>query len=292
MNVDLRHEMERWSMMTVMSRSMIRRAGVVATLTLTLVAFPTDLRAQEEESEQVFRFSDASRPGLLRLNLMHANAEVIGYDGDEVLIETEGGVSIPLPPRPPRQPGRAPRPPRPAEGADLAGGERNNVLTVRSRAFELEITIRVPRGTSINFNGALGDLTVQGVEGTVTVNKQAGDVDLRDIVGSATVQTLAGDVFVSFAKVDPTQSMSFSTLSGTLEAVLPEDTRATVRVENMIGEIESEFEIVEMRPRRERPDNRRNTPRRKLMIGELTGGGSNILLRNTTGDVILRKREP
>ena len=60
----------------------------------------------------------------------------------------------------------------------------------------------------------------------------------------------------------------------------------------MIGEIESEFEIVEMRPRRERPDNRRNTPRRKLMIGELNGGGSNILLRNTMGDVILRKREP
>jgi DUF4097 and DUF4098 domain-containing protein YvlB len=158
-------------------------------------------------------------------------------------------------------------------------------------AFEEELLMRVPRGTSINFNGALGDLTVIGVSGRITVNKQAGDVELHDISGAATVQTLAGDVFVSFSEIDPSQRMSFTTLSGTIEAEFPEGAEATVRVVNFVGEIASEFEIVEMRPQRDRPKNRPRTDltRRKLMIGELNGGGSSvILLRNTTGDVIRR----
>ncbi len=285
--------------MTEKSRSVVRRVGVGVALTLVLAAFPTPSRAQDEGSEHVIRFSDPGRPGLLRLNLMHANAEVIAYDGDEVIIVSEGGISLPVAPRPPRGPGRgargAPRGRRPEIGPGLSVSERNNVLTIRSMAFEEEISIRVPRGTSINFNGALGDLTVIGVSGRITVNKQAGDVELHDISGAATVQTLAGDVFVSFAEVDPSQRMSFTTLSGTIEAEFPEGAEATVRVENFVGEIESEFEIVEMRSRRDRPENRPRPglPRRKLMIGELNGGGSNvILLRNTSGDVILRKREP
>jgi hypothetical protein len=300
MKIALRCEMERWNTMTETSSSVMCRVGVGMSLAFVLAVFPTPSLAQDEESEHVVRFSDPGRPGLLRLNLLHANATVVGYDGEEVIIVTAGGVALPAPPRPPVEPGRGPRrgprrAPRisPGAGPSMVIGERNNVLTVRSRAFEEDISIRVPRGTSINFNGALGDLSVVGVSGRVTVNKQTGDVELRNISGAASVQTLAGDVFVSFSEVDPSQRMSFTTLSGTIVAEFPEGAEATVRVENMVGEISSEFEMIEMRPRRDRPGNELNVPRRKLLIGELNGGGSNvILLRNTSGDVILRKREP
>ncbi len=92
--------------MTDKSRSVVCRMGVGVALTLVLAAFPIPSRAQDGGSEHVIRFSDPGRPGLLRLNLLHANAEVIAYDGDEVIIVSEGGISLSVAPRPPRGPGR------------------------------------------------------------------------------------------------------------------------------------------------------------------------------------------
>ncbi len=253
-----------------------------------MIGAPAAWAQDDEPISLTVEFSDPGMAGLLRMNLIHATVHVSGYDGDVVQVEASGGTSVepPAPPMPPRR-GRGPRPPRRRLPETLTARERNNVITVRSSMVGLRVEIRVPRRTSLNLNGAVGDIVIEDVAGRrVTVNTQAGSVELRDVTGSASVRTLAGDLSVSFPS-GQVGEMECVTLNGTIDVSIPGDVNATLRLENQFGSVESEFEMDEMTARRS--PRRRDMPYKKVWLSNVNEGGPTLLFRNTVGNIVVRR---
>ncbi len=256
-----------------------------------MIAAPAAWAQDDEPVSLTLEFSDPGRAGLLRMNLIYATVHVLGYDGDEVLVEASGGTSLepPAPPAPPAPPRgrRPPRPPRRPQRERVTVRERNNVITVGSRMVGLTVEIRVPRSTSLILNSAVGDIVIEDIAGRrVTVNTQAGNVELRDVTGSASVRTLAGDLTVSFPS-GRVGEMECVTLNGTIDVSIPGDVNATLRLENHFGSVDSEFEMDEMTARRSRPG--RGLPSRKVWLTNINDGGPTLLFRNTVGNIIVRR---
>ena len=253
-----------------------------------MISAPAAWAQDDEPVSLTVEFSDPGRAGLVRMNLIHATVHVLGYDGDEVLVDASGGTSLepPAPPAPPRG-RRPPRPPRRPQRGSVTARERNNVITVGSGMVGLTVEIRVPRNTSLILNSAVGDIVIEDVAGRrVTVNTQAGNVELRDVTGSASVRTLAGDLTVSFPS-GRVGEMECVTLNGTIDVSIPGDVNATLRLENQFGSVDSEFETDEMTARSSRP--RRGMPSRKVWLTNINDGGPTLLFRNTVGNIVVRR---
>jgi hypothetical protein len=237
-------------------------------------------------------FSDPSRPGLLKVNLINGGIHVKGYSGKEVVVEarTRSGEPEHAPPEGMR------RIPMTSSGLELQ--EENNIMTVGvgvpSRTVDLDI--QVPAHTSLKLktiNG--GEITVEGVQGEIEASDINGAVILTNISGSAVAHALNGKVTASFAQVDPQKPMSFSSLNGDIDVTFPPTLKANVKLKSDRGEVFSDFDIVTRAPaapvvqesRSEKGKYRVHIDR--AVYGTINGGGPEIQFSNFNGSIYIRK---
>lgn len=205
---------------------------------------PAATRAADDDeshgSTARVQFSDAARPGTLRLSLPWAEARITGTDGREVIVtstlDQKGHNEV-------DHEGFR----RLDEDVTFELTEKDNVATITIAgdnmwaAHGAEFEIKVPRNTNLVIRTeAGGDIEVNGVEGDLDINSMNGEVTLRDIVSSAVVNTMNGEISASF-KQAPTKTVSLSSMNGEIDLRLPADTKANLRMRTHNGSIRTNF---------------------------------------------------
>jgi hypothetical protein len=258
-------------------------------LTFGALALPL-LAADAAPADRVaVAFSDQSRPGLVKVNLVSGGISVRGYEGKEVVIEARGRGQ-----ESPRRDGLR-RIPMTSSGLQVE--EENNVMTVSAPpARDVDIDIQVPVRTSLKLrtvNG--GDINVEGVQGEIEANNINGSVTLTKISGSAVAHALNGRLTATFVQVDAQKAMSFSSMNGEIDVTFPASLKATVKLKSDRGDVFSDFDVTTQAsapPVVEDSRSKKGKYRVRLdrtVQGTINGGGTEIQFSNFNGSIYIRK---
>ncbi len=238
-------------------------------------------------------FSDPSRPGLLKVDLVNGSIVVKAYNGKEVIINAASGSQR-------------------RRGADQSEGlrritinttgleveEENNVMKVdaASHARSVDLDIQVPARTSLSLHTVNGGrILVEGVEGEIEAENINGSVTLTNVTGAAVAHALNGALTATFTRVAPNKPMAFSSLNGRIDVTLPPDTKANIKVKTDHGELYSDFDInlkASPAPVTEESRGGRGAYRVKIdnaVYGTINGGGPEYQFSNMNGNIYIRK---
>jgi len=160
----------------------------------------------------------------------------------------------------------------------------------------VDFTVRVPAG--VNFHGAAvsGDVSANGLTGTVELTSVSGDVSGTALTGRADLNSVSGDVELETASGEAsgrsvsggvratvrgraTAPLRFSSVSGDLTISLPRDLGADLEMSTVSGEMSTDFPLTLGAGGRIR----RN--RMQARVGE---GGRTLVLSTVSGSVHLR----
>ena len=256
--------------------------------------------AQESADHVNVPLTDPSRPAVVHASLLNGGITVTGYNGKEVIVDAR-----------PRghESSRESRPDRKAEGlhrldargTGLTVEEQDNEVTIGTRNINhtLDLVIQVPFNSSLKLKCLNdGDISVNRISGEVDADDLNGAVKLTNISGAVVAHSLNEDVTVTFDKVTPGKSMSFSTLNGDVDVTLPGDTKARVKLKSDNGEIYSDFDIrVEASPAGAKvaethaKDGRFRVQFDKALYGSINGGGPEMQFTTFNGKIYLRKKK-
>jgi hypothetical protein len=240
-------------------------------------------------------WSDPSRPGLLKVNLIQGGITVKTHSGNNVIVEGRSRGGNNRRPAPPDAGGLR-RIDGPASG--LVVEESNNVISVATQSFSrfVDLDIQVPSKTSLNLktmNG--GNIVIEGVDGEIEVTNMNGGVTLNNISGSVVAHSMNGKVVASLRQATANKPMAFTSMNGNIDVTLPPSLKANMKMRTDNGEIYSDFDI-QIRPSNgpTTTDNRsRGGPFRveldKNVLGAVNGGGPDFDLRTLNGNIYIRK---
>ncbi|HUG10548.1 MAG TPA: DUF4097 family beta strand repeat-containing protein [Opitutaceae bacterium] len=201
----------------------------------------------EEDSLTTLKFSDPSKPGTLKIDLMLGDVRVVGADTNEITVRADTPIDD----------GGKKR----KDGLRSIGGggayrivEKDNVVTIDAGDMfgghghgmsDFEIT--VPRSTSVVLSTMHGgDTVVRGLTGDVEVSNQNGDMHLEDLSGGVAADTMNGEIRAEFAKLSEGKTYSFASMNGEIDLRVPANAKASVRFRAQVGEILTDFEENEL----------------------------------------------
>jgi hypothetical protein len=178
--------------------------------------------------------------------------------------------------------------------------ENDNVVSVAtdfSRGNQTDLTIQVPRNTSVHAKSfANGDMTVIGVNGEHELANVNGDVTATDIAGTVVASASNGDIKVSLTGLTAGKALSFTSFNGDIDVTLPANLKADLIVAGSQGDVWTDFEatIQPREPSVEREGGgggRYRVRMQQEMHATINGGGQEIRFKTFHGDITIRKRK-
>jgi DUF4097 and DUF4098 domain-containing protein YvlB len=265
---------------------------------LPLVILAASAALGQNTSEKIkATFRDPSRPGTIKMSLIHGGITVKGYSGQEVLIEA-------TPRRRDEQSDAKSEAPAGlkriyAPSSSLNVEEENNVMRIEvgSHRQAMDVTLQVPLKTSLNLstiNG--GAMIVENVQGDLEVNNTNGAITLTNVAGSVVAHALNGAITASIREADPAKPMSFSSLNGKIDVTLPANMKANLNLQSARGEVYSDFDVTltPTEPKVEETKREDGRGRYRIrtghgMIGKVNGGGQEVTFKSMNGSIYIRK---
>jgi hypothetical protein len=274
----------------------------------------TQAQSSEKDNAQpdklTVQLSDPTRPATLRVGILNGSIVVQGGSGKDVVVETRV--------RKEKEPGyvyeydesddednKRRRSSKqglrliPNNTSGLTVEEEDNEVIVstgwRAGARTLELHIMVPTNCSMKLSTVNdGDIEVSDVTGDLEINNTNGSVTLNRINGSVVAHALNEPLRVTFLKVNPQKSMSFSSLNGDVDVTFPADLKATFNMKSEQGEIYSDFDLDIEKTTSRVEEKGKQKGRYKVSIeralkGKVNGGGQEILFKNYNGNIYIRK---
>ncbi len=260
---------------------------ILAALMLAASAY-----AQDSGDRITVNFSDPSKPGLLRVNVVNGAITVKAHTGRDVIIE-----------------GKAPnrRQSETREGlrridannAGLSIEEENNVMTISSRNPNNggNVDILVPAKTNLNLRAVNGGaIAVEDVEGEIEVNNTNGNIALNNVAGSVVAHAQNGRLVASLRELTPNKPMSFTSMNANVDVTLPANAKANLKIRTDNGEAWSDFDIQRQSsaPPVVEDTRRGGTGRYRIQTDRtinatINGGGPDFEVRTLNGNIYLRK---
>jgi Putative adhesin len=143
--------------------------------------------------------------------------------------------------------------------------------------------VQVPRSVSYNFDGlssVSGNVEISGVTGRLRASAVSGDVKVKNVSGSVSVNSVSGDVEVEVDRLEGSDDMKFSSVSGDVNVKMPANLDAEVDISSLSGSIKTDFGIEV----REEPHGTRTYAR-----GRLGSGSRRVNMSSISGDLSLRR---
>ena len=196
--------------------------------------------ARADEAASQIAFSDASKPGTLKIRVMHGDVTVHGADVKDITVKSESQAASPTP----RKDGM--RVLSASSGYNVS--EKNNVVTLEYGADgwtggSADFDITVPRSTTVVVTNSLhGEFDCSDVSGDIDVKTMSGDVTLNDVSGGALVETMNGEIKVDVKSLAESRPLSFTSMHGEITIHLPKDSKANVRFRTHRGVILTNFD--------------------------------------------------
>lgn len=223
--------------------------------------------------------------GSLSIENLAGSVEVIGWDREEVEIIADLG--------------------RGTEGLDISSGGHHMDVEVELRSgrnIDVEgsdLVLHVPRGVELEVETVSADVTIEDLEGSVSVDSVSGRVKIRGRMREVTVETVSGSIEVESdgledgdfesvsgsirvqGRLDPQGDFSLETVSGSVELWVPRGFAADYDLETFSGDIDADFGP--------RPDRDSFIGSQELRFS--TGsGGADVSLSSFSGRVRLREQ--
>ncbi|MFH1940506.1 MAG: DUF4097 family beta strand repeat-containing protein, partial [bacterium] len=215
---------------------------------LSLAATGVHLAAQEEVVDKVtVKLTNPAKPCFVEIGQINGGITVMGYDGQEVLVEaktrmhkisegrregkTEGMIRIPV------------------NSSSLTVEERDNRVEIDTELWKrtTDVSVKVPKRASLKLSCVNdGDILVENIVGDLEVNNVNGGVTLLNISGSVVAHALNEGMKVTLSSVDPEKPMSFSSMNGDIDVTFPPSLKCNVKVKNDRGDVYSDFEITKV----------------------------------------------
>lgn len=277
----------------------MKRVFLCVCMLIAWLGTTATLFSQTEEPDRItVPFSDPSRPGTVKVNVLFGSVSVKGYAGKEVLVELQ-------------ERGRSEQSESPRRGQEKAAGlkripnltrdlvvsEENNTVTISTGPPQrvVGLVISVPSRTDLKLKAVNGGgITVEQVQGDIEVDNTNGPVTLTTVSGSVVAHALNSEVKAVLTEVDPGKPMSFSSLNGDIDVTMPANVKANLSMQSFKGEIYSDFEIKLAPQEHGRTDWRRMGGKSVMKMdqstkGTINGGGAEIQLKTFNGSIYIRK---
>jgi DUF4097 and DUF4098 domain-containing protein YvlB len=243
---------------------------------------------------------NSSHARKINVNLMGGSITVKAYNGQEVIVETQGASGNA------RDNRREPR--RDDQRADglrrldlpergLSVEEQDNVVTVKldHTRHGAGVVISTPANTALSLHTMSGAITVEGVKGDLDVNSMNGKITLTNVSGSVLAHSMNGGMVISLAAVDAAKPLSFTTMNGTIDVTLPADFKANAKIRTDHGEVYSDFDFKlaggAVTQKNDTADGKFKVTIDKTITGSINGGGAEATFQTYNGTIYIRKRK-
>lgn len=240
----------------------------------------------------VDRSVNAEADGEVSIELLAGTVKVIGWDRDEVevsgtigddveeLTVERSGASVEI-------------------EVELKDSERNGKHVVNHA--DVDLTIHVPRGSSIELEAISVDFSMEGVKGEIDLEAVSGDVRVRGSVRSAEIETVSGEIDfetdgvlkqADFESVSgsvvfrgdfaPGGEYSFESVSGDVKIYVARNASAEFSVDTFSGKIENDFG--------ERAQKQSEYAPGQSLEFSVGGGNASVEISSFSGRVEIRKQ--
>ncbi|GAB3920075.1 DUF4097 family beta strand repeat-containing protein [Mucilaginibacter myungsuensis] len=265
---------------------------------------PGYLEAKEHISKQ-FPVQKASAT-VFALHNIWGNVKIEGYNGDKILIEIDQTISA----RDAAEMDRAKKEfqlgfdikpdsiiaytAEPYDTRPRHSRSGNNESEKRYYTVRLDYVVKVPNNINLNA-GTVNDgyVDIKDVYGILKVNNVNGAVSIANAKGTTTARTINGNLTINYLSI-PTESSSYYTLNGKLEATFPANLSANVQFKSMNGGVYTDFEDTETLPtevvKSQSKNNQGTTYKLNKASGVKVGKGGQVLKFETlNGNIYLKK---
>ena len=115
--------------------------------------------------------------------------------------------------------------------------------------YHLEITVKVPVNTAVRLATVNdGNVNVENIRAEfLTVNNVNGELHLKNVSGRTKAETVNGDITINYAS-NPEQNSRFASVNGDIAIEFEPDLSAQVRYKTLNGEMYTNFAIADARP--------------------------------------------
>lgn len=121
-------------------------------------------------------------------------------------------------------------------------------------------------------------ISIDGVRGEVDAESVNGRIRARDLAGSTRLKSVNGGLNARFAVVAADQELSFDTVNGSVEVVLPADAGVQLRSSVVNGHIDCEF-----------PLEIQGSKGRKRLAGKIGDGRASLKAKSVNGSIRIKK---
>lgn len=243
----------------------------VAFAAVSLVACGPGLDAFSRETERVSRTIAVDPGGTLRLKSFSGHVNIVGGDGNEVVIDAlrrasrdrldhikldihQDGSTIYVD----------------ANKRDAASWISNN------NVVETEFDIKVPRRLNVDVKVFSANVLVQGVEGRHDVDGFSSRLSVVDATGSIKAHTFSGSVEIRAKAWQENQNIDVNTFSGDVSLHVPENAAGLITFNSFSGHLNSDI------PLTLRSGNKRSL---KAELGAKASNGGNLRFKTFSGSV-------
>ena len=263
-------------------------------MTLALTGLAVQAQNSQQFSERiVIPLSNPGQMGTLQVNQVYGGVKVTAYDGEEVIVvakqkrmQTSVKMKNGL---------------RRIENNSLAleAEESDNYIEVHSQNYNsshdetMHLEIQVPKQFNLKLSNVNnGDTWVEGVSGDMEISNVNGSITLNQVSGSAVVDSVNGEVKAVFTSVAPNGQLVLTSFNENVDLTIPADTPADFKLKTGYGEIYTGFEIEfdTSAPVVEKENSERSYKVKieKWVTGQANGGGTEVVLKSHSGDLIVR----
>ncbi len=254
------------------------------------------IQAQDVETVTV-PLTNPSAKGKLVVNIIEGSIYVEAYSGNEVLITAKSRASKSKYKNKSKQKSREGMRRIDDNGVSFSIEEADNRVKISSSPNNyVDFDIKVPTNFSVDLK-TLNDsrIVVQGVNGEHEVSNTNGFIAMKDISGSVIADALNEGMEISFATIDTSATMMFSSLNGDVDISFPENLKADIYARSDNGNIYTDFDIKKNNKMKNITKTTKNgvyqVKKEKGISGSINGGGSDMTFKTLNGDILIRMNE-
>lgn len=258
-----------------------------------LVIFAMALTASAQDLDQlIIPLSNPGKVGSLKLNIPNGTVTVRGYSGQDVILKVgteqqkvQQGTKDGLMKIPNRSLG-------------ITAKESENLVTV-SGGWNQDVImeVQVPQKFDLKLTGHNGgDFVVENVTGNIEITNHNAGIKANNISGAATMNSHNGSITVTFNSVTPDTPMAFTSWNGDIDITFPPAIKATFKMRSERNDILTDFNVALKETQPQEKGSRDEDGVYKISIeewtiGDVNGGGPEMLFKTYNGDVIIRKKK-
>jgi len=151
---------------------------------------------------------------------------------------------------------------------------------------EIEWTVKVPKGLTVDLRTINGGVRLNGLSGEIHAKTTNGGVKGQNLIPETIdASSVNGGVEIELgAPLDSTDSVEISTVNGGVSIGMPSESKATITARAVNGGVR----VNDLDIKRDDEDSRESERRRRLN-GTLNGGGAKVNLSTTNGGVRLSR---